>query len=114
MSFKYLLLLGAVAVGSLAWHGTGRAEFIKRDMLMQACTGRDAVKLQDCEGYILGVADAAAVLPGAGGKPDVCVQAKVTGKTMRAEVVTYLQGHPASQGSGAASVLEALRALYKC
>jgi hypothetical protein len=109
-----LVLGGFAAAGLLVWTGTGRAEFIKRDMLMQACTGRDAVKQQDCEGYILGVADTAAILPGAGGKPDVCIEAKVTGKTMRQEVTTFLQGHPATQGGAAPAVLEALKSLYKC
>ena len=76
--------------------------------------GRDPAKLNDCSGYILGIADAAATLPGSGGKPDVCILPKVTGRAMREEVVTYLQGHPGPDGPAAPAVLDALRSLYKC
>jgi hypothetical protein len=114
--FRHILIAGVMALPAmLAWSGHGHAEFIKRGMLVSSCTGRDPARINDCSGYILGIADAAIIMPGSGGKPDVCIQGKVTGKAMREGVVAYLSGHPAAADSAAApAVLDALRALYKC
>ena len=71
-------------------------------------------RVNDCEGYILGVADAAMTIPGSNGHPEVCIVAKVTGRAMREQVVAYLQGHPGPDGPAAPAVLDSLRALYKC
>ncbi len=86
---------------------------IKRSTLLRACTGKSPAELNDCSGYIAGVADLAADPP-PGAKAEVCFTGPVTLKILRESVTLYLQGHPAPDGPAVPSVYEALKTLYKC
>ncbi len=101
-----LLLLGSV--------GAAHAEqIIKRSLLLKACAGKSPAEINDCAGYIAGVADLAADPP-PGAKPEVCFTGPVTLKVLRESVTLYLQGHPGPDGPAAPPVYEALITLYKC
>ena len=113
MMVRGLLLAGALAVPALlAWPGTGRAELITRNALLKACAAKTGPAVNDCQGYVAGIADLAQSPPG-GVKPEVCI-AKVPLHLIREAVTTYIQSHPGSDGPAAPAVFDALRALYKC
>ncbi len=111
--FRTLLVAGAVAVPALlAGHGTGHAELITRALLLKSCAAKTGPAVNDCAGYIAGIADLAQNPPGTM-KPEVCI-AKVPLHLIREAVTTYIQSHPGTEGPAAPAVYEALKALYKC
>lgn len=103
------VLILALAAGMTAMHpAASRADLIKLDLLIRSCTGKSAVTLADCTGYVAGVSDMLedehAICPGG---------AQL--KAVREMVVGYLQSHhfaPETHAAGAVS--EALRAGYAC
>ena len=103
------LAVAGLAVGlTLAHPGAGRADLIKLDRLVNACTGKSAITRADCEGYIAGVSDALEEAH------EVCPGGAVL-KAVREMVVGYLGSHkfPADTHA-AAAVSEALKAGYAC
>jgi hypothetical protein len=110
-------ICGAVLFGFtllFSAHAAHSAEsLIKRSTLIRACTGKTPAEINDCSGYIAGVADLAADPP-PGAKAEVCFTGPVTLKILRESVTLYLQGHPAPDGPAVPSVYEALKTLYKC
>ena len=103
------VLILTLAAGMTALHpSASRADLIKLDLLLKSCTGKNAVALADCTGYVAGISDVLedehAICPGG---------AQL--KAVREMVVGYLQSHhfaPETHASGA--VGEALRAGYAC
>ncbi len=94
-------------------HAVQAEQIIKRSLLMRACTGKNPAEINDCSGYIAGVADLAANPPPPA-KAEVCFTGPVTLKVLRESVTLFLQGHPGPDGPAAPPVYEALKTLYKC
>jgi hypothetical protein len=107
----------AAVIGACLWFGAAQAErvdFIKRGVLVKACTGKGPVDASDCGGYIAGVADLANNPP-PGAKQEICFPEPLKVHVLREAVTTYLQSHPGNNdGPAAVAVYEALKTLYKC
>jgi len=112
-----LTKIGGAVVLALAFlassHAVHAEQIIKRSLLMRACAGKSPAEINDCSGYIPGVADLAADPPPPA-KPEVCFTGPVTLKVLRESVTLFLQGHPGPDGPAAPPVYEALKTLYKC
>jgi hypothetical protein len=104
-----LLAIPAMAITLAAGGRPAEAALIKRSMLIQACTAKDPSRLNDCAGYITGIADMAD-----GAQQRVCIPQGLSVRLLRTGVTTYLQSHTTSDGPAAPAVLDALRSLYKC
>jgi hypothetical protein len=104
---KALLLAGmTLALGMQGAEATG---LVTRSMLIRACTSHDQKELNDCAGYVTGVADANdSVAQG------VCVPPGLKLGLLRQGVTNWLQSHTTSDGPAAPAVLAALRGLYRC
>jgi hypothetical protein len=105
-------LLAGIAVVALSGFGPphrAEAALVKRSMLIQACTAHDQARLNDCAGYIAGLADANDSV-----QQGVCIPPGLNVRLLRQGVTNWLQSHTTSDGPAATSVLTALRALYRC
>ncbi len=104
---KALLLAGMTL--ALGMHGAQATGLVTRSMLIRACTSHDQPRLNDCAGYVAGIADANdSVARG------VCVPPGLSVELLRKGVTTWLQSHTTSDGPAAPAVLAALRGLYRC
>ncbi len=93
----------------LAAAGPARAAMVTRAMLIRACTAHEPQHLNDCAGYIAGVADMTdSVARG------VCIPEGIEFATLRQRVTKWLQAHTTSNGPAAPAVVAALRGLYPC
>jgi hypothetical protein len=106
--FKPLLVAALLAVAATLPQ-VADAALVKRSMLIQACTAHDQARLNDCAGYIAGIADTVDSV-----HQHVCVPEGLSVRLLRQGVTNYLQSHTTSDGPAAPSVLDALRNLYKC
>jgi hypothetical protein len=105
---KPILFAGAALLALAAAQPT-QAALVRRSMLIQACTAHDPPRLNDCAGYIAGIADANdSVAQG------VCVPPGLNVRLLRQGVTNWLQSHTTSDGPAAPAVLAALRGLYRC
>ena len=85
------------------------AAMVTRAMLIHACTSRDQPHLNDCAGYIAGVADISdSVARG------VCIPEGTRFAGLRRRVTHWLQAHTTRDGPAAPAVVAALRGLYPC
>jgi hypothetical protein len=101
--------LAVVALAGIGLPHRAEAALVRRSMLIQACTARDPARLNDCAGYIAGIADANDSV-----QQGVCIPVGLKLALLRQGVTNWLQSHTTSDGAAAPSVLSALRALYRC
>ena len=101
--------LAAITLVGLARPHPAEAALVRRSMLIQACTAHDQQRLNDCAGYIAGIADMAD-----SGPQGVCIPPGLKVGLLRQGVTNWLQSHTTSDGPAAPSVLAALRTLYRC
>jgi hypothetical protein len=105
---KTVLIAGAAILAVAAAQPT-QAALVRRSMLIQACTAHDQPRLNDCAGYIAGIADSNDSV-----EQGVCVPPGLKLGLLRQGVTNWLQSHTTSDGPAAPSVLAALRGLYRC
>lgn len=85
------------------------AALVTRSMLIHACTAHDQRQLNDCAGYVAGVADMADSV-----QQGVCIPQGTKFDLLRKGVTTWLQSHTTSDGPAVPAVMGALHALYHC
>ncbi len=101
------IILSVVALACAATPAD--AALVTRGMLIHACTSREQTHLNDCAGYIAGIADMNdSVARG------VCIPEGTKFALLRRRVTRWLQAHTTSNGPAAPAVLAALRGLYPC
>jgi hypothetical protein len=101
-------LLPALAIIALA-AAPAQAALVTRSMLIRACTSHDQRQLNDCAGYLAGIADMTDTA-----QQGVCIPKGLNVRLLRQGITTWLQSHTTSDGPAAPSVLDALRHLYSC
>ena len=102
--------LAAAALAALLLASpTANAAIIRRSALIQACTSKSPALLNNCAGYIAGVADTVD-----SNRDRVCIPAGLKVQLLRVGVNNYLQSHTTTDGPAAPSVVTALQSLYKC
>ena len=105
----YAPLIVVLAVAGLTSPSAAHAQIVRRSMLIAACTAHDQQELNNCAGYIAGVADMVdSVAQG------VCIPKGLNVRLLRQGVSNYLQSHTTSDGPAAPAVVAALRGLYRC
>jgi hypothetical protein len=107
---RRLLPLAILAIlAGLAAAQTASAALVTRAMLIRACTAQAQVQLNDCAGYVAGIADMVDSV-----RDGVCIPEGIKFGILRKNVVVWLQGHTTSNGPAAPTVVSALRGLYPC
>jgi hypothetical protein len=106
--FKPLLVAALLAVAATLPQ-IADAALVSRSMLIQACTAHDEQRLNNCAGYITGIADTVDSV-----KDRVCIPQGLKIGLLRKGVSNYLQSHNTSDGPAMPSVLDAMRHLYPC
>ena len=106
---KYVALLVVFAMAGVCVPRPARAQIVHRSMLIEACTARDQQRLNNCAGYIAGIADMID-----SEKQGVCIPKGLNVRLLRQGVSNYLQSHTTNDGPAAPAVVAALRGLYRC
>jgi hypothetical protein len=104
-----ILLLGMTAGLTAVHPNQSRADLIKYDMLLKACSAKGGILLADCTGYVAGVADTLEE------QHAICLPDHAELKSVRELVAGYVQSHHSPPETKAATAVgDALRTGYAC